>query len=311
MILKSQTELPINPRLKMKNDIMFKAFFSRKENEEFLKDMLEAILGKRIKIKKVIHDARLEQLAKEQKYGILDLDVELEDGEIINVEMQLKNYYNIEERTTFYASKKIVEQLGPGTEYEKMKKVIVIAILDYSFLDVPEYLTETVRVAEKHRDYEINNNVRYYYIELEKFRKQNPNMKEPLNQWLAFLDMERGELLEMAKKESKKIEKAVENYEVLTGDAEVKRLAEIRLMSELEERSALASANAIGREKGEKIGREKGEKIGREKGEAIGKAKEKKKIAKELLKLKIPIEQIMQVTELTEEEIRTTQKDEK
>ena len=301
MILKSQTELPINPRLKMKNDIMFKAFFSRKENEEFLKDMLEAILGKRIKIKKVIHDARLEQLAKEQKYGILDLDVELEDGEIINVEMQLKNYYNIEERTTFYSSKKIVEQLGLGTEYEKMKKVIVIAILDYSFLDVPEYLTETVRVAEKHRDYEINNNVRYYYIELEKFRKQNPNMKEPLNQWLAFLDMERGELLEMAKKESKKIEKAVENYEVLTGDAEVKRLAEIRLMSELEERSALASANAIGREKGEKIGREKGEKIGREKGEAIGKAKEKKKIAKELLKLKIPIEQIMQVTELTEE----------
>ena len=95
-------------QLKMKNDIMFKTFFSRKENEEFLKDMLEAILGKRIKIKKVIHDARLEQLAKEQKYGILDLDVELEDGEIINVEMQLKNYHNIEERTTFYASKKIV-----------------------------------------------------------------------------------------------------------------------------------------------------------------------------------------------------------
>ena len=46
--------------------------------------MLEAILGKKIKIKKVIHDARLEQLAKEQKYGILDLDVELENGEIIN-----------------------------------------------------------------------------------------------------------------------------------------------------------------------------------------------------------------------------------
>lgn len=235
-------------QLKMKNDIMFKAFFSRKENEEFLKDMLEAILGKRIKIKKVIHDARLEQLAKEQKYGILDLDVELEDGEIINVEMQLKNYHNIEERTTFYASKKIVEQLGPGTKYENMKKVIVIAILDYSFLDVPDYLTETVRVATKHREYEINNNVTYYYIELDKFRNENPDMKDPLNQWLAFLDMERGELLEMAKKENKKIEKALENYEVLTGDAEVKRLAEIRLMSELEEKSALASEREIGKE---------------------------------------------------------------
>ena len=39
-----------------------------------------------------------------------------------------------------------------------------------------------------------------HYIELDKFRKQKPNMKEALNQWLAFLDMESGDLLEMAKK---------------------------------------------------------------------------------------------------------------
>ena len=296
-------------QLKMKNDIMFKTFFSRKENEEFLKDMLEAILGKRIKIKKVIHDARLEQLAKEQKYGILDLDVELEDGEIINVEMQLKNYHNIEERTTFYASKKIVEQLGPGTKYENMKKVIVIAILDYSFLDVPDYLTETVRVATKHREYEINNNVTYYYIELDKFRNENPDMKDPLNQWLAFLDMERGELLEMAKKENKKIEKALENYEVLTGDAEVKRLAEIRLMSELEEKSALASERERGKElrneRGKRTAEWKREKsCGIKEGKKAGEKQSKEKIVKELLKLKMPIEQIIQVTKSTEEEIK-------
>lgn len=56
---------------------------------------------------------------------------------------------------------------------------------------------------------------------LEKFRKQNPDMKEPLNQWLAFLDMERGILLEMAMKENKKIEKAVKNYNKLAGDEEI------------------------------------------------------------------------------------------
>ena len=53
-----------------------------------------------------------------------------------------------------------------------MKKVIIIAILDYSFLDVPEYVTRTVRVADKHREYEINNNVEYHYIEIEKFRRK-------------------------------------------------------------------------------------------------------------------------------------------
>ena len=63
--------------------------------------------------------------------------------------------------------------------------------MDYSFIDLPEYVTETVRVASKHREYELNNGAKYYYIELSKFRKQNPDMKKPINQWLSFLDMER------------------------------------------------------------------------------------------------------------------------
>ena len=103
-----------------------------------------------------------------------------------------------------------------------------------------------------------------YYIELDKFRKQNPDMKEPINQWLAFLDMERGDLLEMAKKENKEIKKDVENYETLTGNDEVKRLTEIRLLSELEEQSALASARDAGMKRGTKIGEELGMKKGEE-----------------------------------------------
>ena len=83
--------LKINPELKMKSDIMFKAFFTRKENEEFLKEFLESVLGEKIKIKKVLHDVRLEQLAKNEKFGILDLGVELENGEFINIEIQKNN----------------------------------------------------------------------------------------------------------------------------------------------------------------------------------------------------------------------------
>ena len=46
-------KIEINPELKMKSDIMFKAFYGRKENEEFLQDFLEAVLEEKIKIKKV------------------------------------------------------------------------------------------------------------------------------------------------------------------------------------------------------------------------------------------------------------------
>ena len=43
-----------NNKLRMKDDIMFKAFFSRNENKKFLKDFISSILGENIKIKQVI-----------------------------------------------------------------------------------------------------------------------------------------------------------------------------------------------------------------------------------------------------------------
>ena len=71
-----------NQKLLMKNDIMFKYFFSKKGNEKFLKSFLSAILGEDIRIKNIVHDARLQQVAREDKYGILDLDVELENRRV-------------------------------------------------------------------------------------------------------------------------------------------------------------------------------------------------------------------------------------
>lgn len=242
--------LKIQKELKLKNDIIFKLFFGRRGNERFLKSFLIAALKKELDIKRILHDVRLEQMSKSDKYGILDLEVELTNGEIVNVEIQLRNLHNIEERTTYYAAKKIVESLGAGDNYKRLKKIIVITILDYKLTDLPEYYTKTVRVADKHREYEINNGVEYYYIELEKFREQNPDMKDPLNQWLAFIDMERGDLLEMAKKESKIIEEASKYYEELTGEEEVKRIAEIELLNKLEENTALYNAKEEGKKEG-------------------------------------------------------------
>ena len=123
---------------------------------------------------------------------------------------------------------------------------------------------------------------------------------------LCFLDMERGDLLEMASKENKNVKKAMENYEVLTGDAEVKRLAEIRLMSKLEEKSALLTEREAGREEGIKEGETKGIKRGRKEGKEEG----IKEVAKKLLKEKMPIKKIAEITGLSEEELKELAKEE-
>ena len=120
-------------------------------------------------------------------------------------------------------------------------------------------------------------------------------MKDPINQWLAFIDMERGDLLDMAEKENNIIKEAKKSYETLTRDAEVKRLAEIRLMSKLEEQAALASA----RDKGTKEGLELGKKEGLE----LGKKQEKFETAKKMKSKNMPIKDIIEFTGLTQKEI--------
>ena len=105
----------------------------------------------------------------------------------------------------------------------------------------------------------------------------------------------------------------------MTGDEEVKRLAEIKLMSDLEERAALASARdhghkeglrqgheeglKQGHEEGLKQGHEEGLKQGHEEGVRQGQKDKQIEIAKKLLKLKLPIKQIVETTGISEEEL--------
>ena len=298
----------------MKNDIMFKYFFSKKGNEKYLECFLSSLLEQKIKIRKIIHDSHLEQKNHEDKYGILDLDVELENGEIINIEMQRKNLFNIEKRTSFHGAKKLTEQLKPGNKYENLKKVIIIAILDYSFIDLPEYINRTERVIKGHpeyklnkidatikdmsNEYKLNNEVEYIYIELDKYRKSNPDMEKEINQWLAFLDMERGDLLKMAKN-NKVVKEAIEEYEEMTDEELNKKIAEIKLFNDLEHGDALAFERRIGEEHGRKIGEELGKKIGKELGEKSANIK----TAKYLLSINMPIKQIEKATGLSRNEI--------
>lgn len=133
-------------------------------------------------------------------------------------------------------------------------------------------------------------------------------MEEEINQWLAFIDMERGDLLEMAKEKNKEIKEATDAYKVLTGDEEIKRIAEIRLMSELEEHSALATARAKGTEEGLRQGKEEGLKRGKEEGLKQGKEEGlkqgKEEIIKKMLHKGLNIDKIIELTGLSTEEIK-------
>ena len=283
--MQNETQKQTNEKIyNLKNDIIFQTFFARKGNEEFLIDFLNALLKTNIKSIEIREEVNLERLSREEKGGRLDLQATLEDGTIVSIEMQLKNEYNFEERTTLYAGKVISRETERGTDYEDIKQIIMINILGFNMLDVEDYISETAIVLDKHRDYEVLTGIKWYFIELPKFRKQNPDMNEKINQWLAFIDDNNKELIDMAEDKNETLKKARIEMNYLTGDAEVRRLAELREKWEMDRVSAINHATRVGIEKN------------------------KLKTAKAMLNKKIPIETIMEITELTKEEIEKIKK---
>ena len=159
----------------------------------------------------------------------------------------------------------------------------MINILNYELTRFEEYVSETVVVLDKHREYEIIKGMKWYFIELPKFRKAHPNMDEKLNQWLAFIDDNDRGKIKMAEKKNKTLEKARKEMTYLTGDEEIRRLAELREKWEMDWNSSMDYSKREGIKEG---------------------AKEKNlENAKKMKEEKIPIETIMKITKLTQEEI--------
>ena len=112
----------VESKLSVKNDIIFKELFSKKGNERFLKDFLTWLLKRKIKKIEIIKDASLTKKIASEKLGIIDIKATLDDEMIVDIEMQMSRYKNMEERALYYASKLISSQLKEGEFYGTLKK---------------------------------------------------------------------------------------------------------------------------------------------------------------------------------------------
>ena len=104
-------------------------------------------------------------------------------------------------------------------------------------------------------------------------------MNEKINQWLAFIDDYDREMVKVAEEKNEKLKKARIEMNYLTGEAETRRLAELREKWEMDRISAINHATRKGKEE-----------------KSI-------EIAKKMLKEKVPVEMIEKFTELSKEEI--------
>ena len=102
--------------LPLTDDYVFKRVFTKDGQEDMLKDLLSAILN--VEIKKIeIKNPELTKQNRETKREILDIRATINDDSLIDVEMQVRDYRNIDKRSIAYLTKLYSEQLQAGDDY--------------------------------------------------------------------------------------------------------------------------------------------------------------------------------------------------
>ena len=302
----SGTEIEKVTRLPLTSDYVFKRIFAREENNSMLKDFLEAILN--IHINKVeVKNPELTPNMADEKLGILDLKLDIDNKRVVDVEMQVSNEHNIKERSSTYLSKLAAEQLKAKQNYKELKKIITINILKYNYLKRNAYHSiarmryedtnpvEFVDMGYNKEEEEATNTFEMHFIELPKFKQKNPDCNTKLEQWLWLIDGSEEEKVKMSAKENEEINKTVEELNKLSKNPDE--------VAKYEEREWSIMRYNVEMETNRKIGEKEGEELGRVEGEKVGRENEKRNVIKNLHKLNIPIEQIAQAVELTEKEV--------
>ena len=151
-----------------KMDFVFKNIFGSEKNPKILISFLNATLKPKDLITSVeIKNTDINKNYLEDKFSRLDVKATTSNDEIINIEIQLKNEYNMIKRSLYYWSKLYSEQLNEGEDYSLLKRTICINILNFKYLKTRMFQSD-YRKKEIHTNEELTDIEENHFIENEK-----------------------------------------------------------------------------------------------------------------------------------------------
>ena len=273
-----------------KMDFVFKNIFGSEKHPNILISFLNATLKPKDLITAVeIKNTDLNKGYIEDKFSRLDVKATTSNNEIINIEIQLKNEYNMIKRSLFYWSKLYSEQLNEGEDYSVLKRTICINILNFKYLKTRKFHSG-YRLKEIYSNEELTDVAEIHFIEIPKL-EEGTDEKDMLVAWIEFLKNPESEKVRSLEMSIDEIREAKDELIRMSNDDTQRELYEMRAKTLKDKISALNEAER----KGIKKGRQEGIKEG-EKSKAI-------EIAKSLINIGLDKETISKSTGLTLSEI--------
>ena len=246
--------------LSPKVDFVFKKIFGNEKHPNILISFLNAVIKPTDLIKSVqIKNTDIEKEHIEDKYSRLDIKAVTNNGEHINIEIQVKNEYNMIKRSLYYWSKMYEGQLTKGQDYDTLSRTICINILDFKYLKNDNF-HNCYRLKEKNTNEELTDVMELHFIEIPKLRKleNSEDISDMLEAWITFIESPTSELIDKLEMSSDEIKEAKEELLRLSGNDKERERYEKRFESLLEQNSLLANAERKGLEKGKKEGLKEG-----------------------------------------------------
>ena len=242
----------LNPKI----DFVFKKIFGSEEHPEILISFLNAVLKPKKPIVSVeIKNLDLEKEYIEDKFSRLDVKALTSNKEIINIEIQLKNEYNMIQRNLYYWSKLYEEQLSEGDRYDKLSRTICINILDFKYLKNDRF-HNGYRLKEIETNEELTDLQEIHFIEIPKLKKfeSTEEIVDLLEGWVEFLRDPESEVIRKLEMSNKEIREAKDELYRLSRNSKERELYYLREKSLRDEISALANAKEKGLKEGLKQG---------------------------------------------------------
>ncbi|AMN30646.1 Rpn family recombination-promoting nuclease/putative transposase (plasmid) [Clostridium perfringens] len=286
----------LNPQI----DFVFKKIFGTEKNKPILINFLNAVIKPTTPIKDVeIKNNDIDKDFIEDKFSRLDVKATTSNKEHINIEIQVKNEYNMIQRTLYYWSKMYSEQIQNRDNYSKLERTVCINILNFKYLKNDKY-HNAYRLKEITSNEELTDLQEIHFIELPKFNEignkeyvENIEKMDALEKWLEFLVEPESNTVRQLELSNEEIKLAKSELYRLSMDSKEREQYNMREKAIYDRISALENAETKGKLEGR----------------LEGKLESKLEVVRESLSQGLEISLISKITSLSEEEILKIKKD--
>lgn len=280
----------ISPRV----DIAFKKIFGVEENKDLLISLINSIVGLKDQVSNVtLLNPYNPKNFRDDKLSILDIKAQGKDGKRFNIEIQISDEADYDKRALYYWAKLYTEQLKVTEDYALLSKAIGIHILNFTSIPEVKKYHNVFHIREQESYLPYFRDLELHTIELKKFCSSNQEVlsdliakvKTSLDMWVAFLT--RHDLLKKdhlpAPLNDPSLQKALHVLDVMNFGPEEREAYEDHLKWLRIETNTLKKAEDKGREQGEK--------------------QKSLEIAKKMLQQGFPLQQVVQITGLSEQDV--------